>query len=435
SRLATNLPGGGLLAVDYVASFWNNELPLWVLSGVGVGIVFQLVFLNPAWRPPQRSDIVSVYSRSLRARFLVFSIPLVLLIIVLSVLAVTSRAITLAREQAIAEMSRSADNASERLRQFFYTSSNLLTTFAEDPALLDPERRAQALRTDRQVVPFFQELLIVNPSLGVVEAVPEDEARAGLTMEERLEAEKALDVGFLQMTRISTLPSGEYGLTAVQPIFQEEDWNNPSNEQGPPVALLLGRARLNVNPYMQQALDALQLTRGTGTGFILDEWGAIIAHPNPDFILRPWEGQMDAVPEPGTGAAYEEVSPDGQRLLTYLHNSRGTPYTVVLQLPYAAVLETATAIASPLLMVQIAVGGILLFAIPFYATRIIKPLNKLAEAANHIARGDLNISVSISPLSRCGFASGRDWTISRCCWMSPRPSRRRWISNGAFCPF
>ena len=367
-----------------------------MLSSVGVGIILQLIFLNPAWRPPQRSDVVSVYSRSLRARFLVFSIPLVLLIIVLSVLAVTSRAITLAREQAVAEMSRSADNASERLRQFHYTAPNLLTTFAEDPALLDPERRTQALRTDRQVVPFFQELLIVNSEMEVVEAVPEDEAHSALTTEEQLEVEKALDLGFLQVTRITKLPSDQYGLTVVQPIFQEEDWGKPPDEQGPPVALLLGRVQLNVNPYMQQALDALQLTRGTGTGFILDEWGAIIAHPDADFILRPWEGAADVPPEPGTGVAYEEVSPDGQRILTYLHNSRGTPYTVVLQLPYAAVLETATAIASPLLLVQIFVGGILLFAIPFYATRIIKPLNKLAEAANHIARGDLDISVTIS---------------------------------------
>ncbi len=390
SRLALNLPEGGLLAVDYVASFWNNELPLWALSGLGVGVVFQLVFLNSAWRPPQRRDVISVYSRSLRARFLVFSIPLVLLSIVLSVLAVTSRAITLARDQAIVEMSRSADNASERLRQFHYTAPNLLITFAEDPTLLDPERRAQALRTDRQVVPFFQELLIVNSAREVVEAVPEGEAAVALTTEEELEVEKALNLGFLQVTRITKLPSGQYGLTAVQPIFQTEEGDSPSEERGAPVALLLGRVQLNVNPYMQQALDALQFTRGTGDGFILDEWGVIIAHPNPDFILRPWDGPLDALPEPGAGREYEEVSPDGRRILTYLHNSRGTPYAVILQLPYAAVLETATAIASPLLLVQIVVGGILLFAIPFYATRIIKPLNKLAEAANHIATENLD---------------------------------------------
>lgn len=382
SRLGINLPTGGLLAVDYVASFWNNELPLWALSGLGTGIVFQLIFLNSTWRPAQRNDVVSVYGRSLRARFLIFSIPLVLLSIVLSVLAVTSRAITLARDQAIAEMARSADNASERLRQFNYTGPNLLTTFAEDPALLDPERRVQALRTNRQVVPFFQELLIVNPELEVIAAVPA-ETHASLTTEEHIAAQKAMDVGISQITRISMLPSGEYGLTAMQPIFSAEEHETP-------VALLLGRVQLNVNPYMRQALDALQLTRDTENSFILDEWNVIIAHPNSDLILRPWDKAATAAPEPGEGVAYEEVSPDSQRILTYLHNSRGTPYMVVLQHPYAVVLETATAIASPLLMVQILVGGILLFAIPFYATRIIKPLNKLAEAANHIATENLD---------------------------------------------
>ncbi|MGC9394547.1 MAG: ATP-binding protein [Anaerolineae bacterium] len=397
SRLVTNLPPGGLLAIDYVIAVWNNELPLWLVGAVPLGVFFQLLFLNPKWRAFQRGDTVSLYSKSIRARLIILIIPLILLSVILSMVAVTSRAIKLAREQSLDEMRRSAENAVNSLTYFHYSGQNLIATFAEDPALLspDPQQRMTALTTARQVVPFFQELLLVDQDMEITEAVPAEAGFLGLTTEEELALERSnAFIPFSSVTRMSELPSGQYGITLVRQIFR-----NGENIEQPPEGYLLGRVQLDMNPEMRRALEALQAAGGSGAGFILDESGVIIAHPNSEYVMRPWSPNEEALQYTGSierGTAYEDVSADGYRILIYTLNVEGTPYRVVLQLPFSTVLETAATISSPLLLVQIVMGTLLLVAIPFFATRIIQPINTLAEAADHIAGGNLTVPVAIS---------------------------------------
>lgn len=390
SRLISTLPPRGLLAVDYVIAIWGNELPLWVLSGLALGGLFQLFFLNARWRPDRRDDVVSIYSKSLRARMMIVSIPLVLLSIVLSVLAVSNRAITLARRQVLDEMQRNASNASEGIAYFYLTGSNLLSTFADDPALLDPALRTRTLHVDRQVVPFFEELLLVSPDREVIEGVPSRETPWILTGEEKQGLSQSLEFRISWVTHLTLMPSGVYGLTVIQPVLNADGVT--------PEAFLLGRVYLSVNPEMRRALEALQWTHGIGAGFILDDRGLIIAHPNPELVMRPWDINLEKPRyEVVQGLAYEDIAPpEGYRVINYILDVAGTPYRVVLQLPFAAVLETAAAISSPLLFVQVLTGLLLLVSLPFFTARIIRPVNTLAEAANHIAQGNLDIPVAIS---------------------------------------
>jgi len=388
SQLAANAPSGGLQAADYFITLWSNGFLLWAVAGVVIGGGIQLAFLNPAWRPVQRADKVSVYSSSLRARLMLITMPLVVLSIVLSVFAVASRAMSLARQQSLSEMQRSASIAGSSIAQFFITGQNLLMTFAEDPALSDPTLRQHTLEIDRQVVPFFQELLLVDAQGEIIEAVPMGIAGNGLTPEENVVVQQAAAFGISQATHLTPLPFDRSGLTLVQPVI--------SAEGAAPELFLLGRVALDTNPEMSRALEALQWTRERGAGFILDDRGQIIAHPNRESILRPWAVAADATQyEVGQGIAYDDVV-EGERALTYIWAVVGTNYRVVVQLPFSAVLETATAIAGPLLVVQISIGVILLFALPFFTTRIIKPLNTLAEASDRIALGNLRIPVDIS---------------------------------------
>jgi len=414
--LVEALPRGGLVAVDYALALIRYELPLWLVAGILHGLIIQALFLIPHLRPKQRSDVVAAYSRSLRIRFMIVIIPLILLSIVLSVLAVTSRAVRLAREQSLAEMRRSAANASASIQHFYYTGLNLLGTFAEDPALLDldPARRTRALEVDGQVVAFFQELLLTDAAGQVITAVPAGEVGDELTAEEEIAVAQALDMEFSQLTHLTSLPSGAYGLTVVQPVV--------TDELSLPQGVLLGRVELDVNPEMRRAFDSLQYAKEQGVGealggeqvrgqspeqaveagygFIVDDRNLIVAHPEEEFILRPWEVTPNAPHYPvkgdvDTSQAYEDIAPEGERVLIYVREVIGTPYTVVIQLPFTTVLETATAISGPLLWVQLSFGLLLLFAIPFLSTQITKPLNTLAEAANQISRGNLDIPVNI----------------------------------------
>ena len=379
-----------LLMADYALSLVRSELMLWMLGGLGLGVLFQLLFLKPSWRPAHSAEVIPAYNRSLRARFVFVLMPLLVLTIIISVLAVMSRAVTLARTQSLEEMQRSAINAGDGIANFYYTGPNLLATFATDPNLLDPELRTAVLETNRQVVPFFQEFLVTDLEGTVLSYVPADLRDLQLTRQELQFVQEAADFGISQVTYFTLLPSGEYRLTFVTPILDAELLE--------PQAVLLGRVQLDINPNMRRAFEALQLTRG-GSGFIVDNRGMIVLHYDPSVVLRPWLPNLEAtfydLDDP-VGSAYEDVAQEGYRVLTYNRQVVGTPFTVVLQLPFSAVLQSAATISSPLLVTQLLSGLVLLLVVPLLAERVTRPLHTLANAAYQIAQGNLGMPVRIS---------------------------------------
>lgn len=392
TRVVELIPPGGLLAVDYAFGTLRSDIILLLLVALGQGLVLELFFFFPGLRPAQRSDVVPGYSRSLRTRFLVTIIPLVLASVIGSVLAVTTRAISLARDQALAEMSRSAANAADGMAHFYYSGPSLLATFASSMNMADLAASRSQMEKYREAVPFFQELILVDSAGVVRESVPQRQtADKSLTPEEEIALQQALDFEISQVTPLSPLPSGEAYVTFVQPILSE------TSEI--PQGVLLGRIQMHVNPETERVLEGLQFTRQTGTGFILDDRGLIIAHPKQESVLRPWNSNPEDAQyryKVAVGTAYEDIDLEGERVLTYMRQVEGTPYMVVLQLPYATVLETATVISSPLLLVQAIIGAILLLVIPVLSQRITRPLDTLSQAAHRIAQGELGSPVRIS---------------------------------------
>ncbi|MGC9400312.1 MAG: HAMP domain-containing protein, partial [Anaerolineae bacterium] len=389
NRLIESFPSGGLVAIDHAFTLFQAAWLVWLLPAGVAGFAFTGLFLLfPRLRPPQGPRRPSLFSRSLRARFMIVFLPILILGMGLSILAVTRQAIRLARDQALGEMARSAENAAEGIANFYYTGANLLKQFAANPAFLDPALQQQVLENDRQVVPFFQELFLVDESGKILAQAPADLTDLALTEEEEDLVQQALDFQMSFTTHLMDVGGGMRRLTFVQPL-RVEDATSPR-------AALLGRVQINVNPNLRRALDTLQSTRGVGTGFILDARGLIIAHPDPNYLLRPWqisdEEKSYAV---GTGRAYETISPEGDRMLTYVQGvvEGGS---LVIQLPFSAVLEAATFISNPLVYVQLVIGLMLALIVPITATRITRPLHMLAQAAHQIAQGNLEIPVHIS---------------------------------------
>jgi len=410
SRLAASRLEGGLHILDFVVVLWRNELPLWLLVGAGLGALMQLAGLNSNWRLPQRGDRPSFYSRSIRVQFVVLMVPVILVSVLFSVLAVTNRSVTLAREQSLLEMQRSAETATKSIQQFYTTGRTLISAFSTEPQLLskDPRLQTETLNIALRVVPFFQQLLLVQEREGefvVIAATPVAPGDASLTPEERTELEtlRMLGVG-IKETRVMELPLNTELRANGYSVVGLVDPEGTGTATG---TYLIGRALFDVHPEIQAALLSLQkshriesedATAGYEdvvyeyTGFVVDEYDWVVAHPDAGQIRT--VRVIDDSGAPGeddnrSRSLVETLTPEGEHILAYVHHLDAIPLRVVLELPYVTVLETARKTAGPLLVVQLIFGLLMGAAIPILASRITGPLNSLAQAANRMAQGNL----------------------------------------------
>ncbi|MEA3397730.1 MAG: hypothetical protein U9R05_09750, partial [Chloroflexota bacterium] len=233
THLIESLPSGGLVALDYARVSLERDWSVWLAAAVLQGVGFALLYhFTPQLWPSQHPTVVSAFSQSLRARFMVILIPVLLLGVFFSILAVNRRAMLLAREQALAEMARSAATASDGIAHFYYTGANLLEQFATNPELLEPHlpTRVAALENSRRVVPFFQEMLLTDARGIVSAAVPEYLAHPDLTLEETQLVTQALSYDMSGVTHLTLFPPVEgtggdtiHRLTFVQPLLNGED--------------------------------------------------------------------------------------------------------------------------------------------------------------------------------------------------------------------
>ncbi len=386
------LPSGTLAALDNVLLFFHDAWLVWMVGPLVVGLLLTLLLLLlPGLRPQPHPLEPSPFSRSLRARFMLLLIPLLLLGMIGSVLAVTDRSIYLAESQKLMEMERSAESVRRDILYFHYTASNLMQRFADEPSLLDPEKREDALAFDLQVLPLFQELLLVDAQGQIVASVP-PEVSQRLVGEEREAIHKATSVGIASHTHLMEVREGEYRISFIEPVGQLEDGSAPY--------ALIGRADPLTNPTLRGSMASMEGEEDNArTGFVVDDRQLIIIHHDADYLLHPWAMNNPSVlekPQAKEGKLYIDLSPQGQRILTYVRHVDGVNYEIVLQVPFLGVLEFATVIANPLLVAQLSLGFLLLLTVPFLASRITRPLHTLAEAAGEIAQGRLDRPVHIS---------------------------------------
>ncbi|MGC9350337.1 MAG: ATP-binding protein, partial [Anaerolineae bacterium] len=364
----------------------------------------QGVASNPAWQLDVRADVSSLYSRSLSTRFVIVSLPVVALSVLFSVFAVTNRSLVSARGQALREMDRSAVGASDHIRQFYITGRSLVDSLSRQPQVIsdDTAVRDAALAMGLRAVPFFQQLFLVRnvgEEFSIAAATPSSAISAELTVEELdvLQMIDDHDMG-MQQTRLMELPLdteyGQHGYSVAARVQVPQDGG-----AGAPDWYLVGRALFDIHPEIQGALAILSQIGEQGSGFVVDEYNLVAAHPDPSKVRTVWKLDEQAQ-ETAWGAAddiaYEAVTPAGEHVLVYVHTLDNFSQKVVVTLPYIAVLRTAAQTAWPLLIVQLTFGLLLLVLIPFLASRITRPLNSLALAANRMARGNLVSTVDIA---------------------------------------
>lgn len=390
NRFAEAVPFLGPNTLETTLSPFTTGWMLWLVCGAALGMVFTLLQLAVAEiRPRIRANVIPGIERSLRARVLAALIPLIVASVVISVLTVTNRAMQLALQQAMGELDRTAAIAGDGIEHFEVAGRNLLEKYSAEPRLLLPESRQSTLEAYRQLVPFFEELLLTDARGNAVAIVPANAADFALTAEEIILTQQALEFNMSGSSHLQELPSGAIRMTFIHPL--------PSDASGQAQGALLGRVQLNINPEMGRVLKTLQASYGVGQGFLVDDRNLIVLHAEPSAVQRLWQINTNAPSWPvGGGQVYRDFSSaNGESMLFYTRRINGTPFTVVIQLPYAVIFDLSKSIFRPLLLAQLPIAVLLLLVVPLLVARITRPLHTLATATDQIADGNLGIPVHI----------------------------------------
>jgi PAS domain S-box-containing protein len=388
----------GLSGLDYAVSLTTATLGSLFVESLVAALIIQAVYaFRPRMRPVRAAHRSPPYSRTLNRRFLFLFVPLIGLITVALLYAVTSTALRLAIVEAVEQMARDANSAADGIPYFIQTGQSLLSEFSTDPGMWgsDEDALETRLRRNLRTVIFFDQFLLFDEDgrqLAMYPPPPMGDPQ--LTAEERLLLERGFESGAPQISAVHHSARGmviQSFLTPVTRAGATEEGDGPSRA-------LLGRTQLDVNPIIGRILKGLQWTNARGEGFVVNSDGEIVAHPDASMLLAEHRSDGDGtrVAEALGGWAYRSRNPrDNTRELVYQLPVEGYPWTVVIRLPYEVVLEQARQIATPLLGLQVLLGGGLVVVILLVTNWLTQPLQELATAADRIAKGDLSHRVEI----------------------------------------
>jgi PAS domain S-box-containing protein len=396
-----HVAASGLSGLDYAVTLTSSYfIPMLLESLIAAVAVQVLYLLRPQWRPVRVARRPPPYSRSLNRRLLFLFVPVIGLITVVLVYAVTATALRLATSEAVNQMARDANGAAEGIPYFIQTGQGLLVEFADDERLwrTDEDALETRLRKDMRMVVFFDQLLLLDSGGQPLATHPPQPAGASqLTQEEQVLLERGVESGAPQISSVHRSKQGAVIMSFLAPM------SDPSQgeQDGTVSRVLLGRTRLDFNLIIGRILDGLQWTNARGAGFVVDSGGRIVAHPDADALMTTWEIEEGQSPIHSDlrGWAYESRDPqDNTRQLVYYLPVEGYPWGVVVRVPYDMILEQARRIATPLLGLQVLLGGGLVVIISLVTNWVTQPLQKLAAAADRIAEGDLSHPVEIEGL-------------------------------------
>ncbi|MCP4543699.1 MAG: PAS domain S-box protein [Chloroflexi bacterium] len=391
--------GSGVAGLDYAVTHTQANIGPALLEILVAALIVQAVYLVfHSLRPVRVVRHYPPYSRTLSRRLLFIFVPLIVIMTFILIYAVTATTLEMAVSDAVDEMARDANSASEDIPYFILNGRGLLADFANDFATSqvqwqdDPTVLDDHLEGNVRTLAFFGQLVLFDATGQPLAMYPAESSGGDpdLTEQEAMLLEHVLNNIAPQISTVHRSNRDEIILSFLEPVESEES--------GDLFGALLGRIRLEVNPVLDRALESLQWTRSRGEGFFVHVDGYIVAHSNPDLLLSEWHvvKERECIDTDLPGCAYESRNPkDATRELVYYLPVEGYPWAVVIRLPYEVVLEQATQIAGPLLFLQVLLGGGLVIVIPLVTRLVTRPLTQLATAADRIAEGDLRRVVQV----------------------------------------
>lgn len=395
----------GLAGLDYAVPLTSAHLVTGLLDSLVAAIVVQAVYLLvPNVRPVRAGYRPAPYAQTLNRRLLFLFVPLILIMTIVLVYAVTRRTLEVATAQMVDEMDRDATSAARQISYFVTIGEGLLTGFARDETLWqgDSALLEAHLEDDFKTQAFFRQLLLFDMAAQRLAIYPpEPDGDPQLTRQEARLLQNVLESGAPLVSTADRSERDEVVLSFLAPMEDEDTHDR--------FGVLLGRVGLESHPVLDPILQSLQgigaRDGARGEGFVVEEIGGtwqVVAHSEPNMLLTAWEaGQPDEtaslVEKELLGEAYESRNPrDNTRQLVYELPVEGfSDWRVVIRLPYEVVLEQAMQIATPLLILQVLLGAVLVVAISLVTGWVTLPLQQLAAAAGRIAEGNLDQPVQV----------------------------------------
>ncbi len=409
----------GLLGWDYVASLVWAAAPVFFGQIALAGVIAEIVRAGvPAWWSRRRGLAPPPYIASLNRKLLFTLIPLFVLGIALLFWADITIATRVSSDLIVAEMAHAAENAGREIPVFIQTGGSLMRGIAAQGNWFSGDSFSQTERLSQstQSLPFFRQLTLFDAQGNPVAGYPATAGdNFGLTGDEKPLVEMGLKEGIPQNTTLySSIPGELVEVLFTVPILDPATANAPPVATNSPTGVLLGRTDLISNPLMQSVTNNLDgLAGGAGEGFIVDEQNVIIYHPDSSQWQQRFELDASA-PRLATtlngATAYEDRAPDGSRRLVLFYPVPGHSWSVVTRVPNRVVLGLATQISTPIIVIMLLIGLIGLILISLIASRITRPAEALAAAAQRISEGRLDQPVMVEgedEISRAGLAFER----------------------------
>jgi signal transduction histidine kinase len=299
-----------------------------------------------------------------------------------------------AAQEMIAEwMKNTARMSAESVPFFLETGQNLGIQLASDPQVISDsgDSLSAALGEKIRAMPYFTQLLVIDKTRSfVAEYPPAAEKEHELTQEELA----GIDLAFNGvLTQVYTLPP-EAGGHAARVSFLIAITDSGGNV----VRVLVGRTDLSINPITGPLINSLDsMATLNGEGFLVDENGRIIYHPNAGRIMTAYEGQTSSEP-----LFYDDTAANGTRELVYYQPVVGRPWAVVLTVPAQQVQRLALNIATPLSAMIFLLAVVALLSLRIGLRVISQSLQTLADEAGRIAQGRLDRPLQTNGVDELG---------------------------------
>lgn len=166
----------------------------------------------------------------------------------------------------------------------------------------------------------------------------------------------------------------------------------PASDSGEIERVLLGRTVLNENPFALNIIHSLDSVKAFGgEGFLVDERGVIIYHPDPGRIMSVYNGPIGATPLMG-----DFTSSTGTRIFHYSYPVKGQPWVIVITVPAQAAQRLALQISAPLLGLLVLLGLVLILVTRVVMRLVTGSLKTLAFEANRIASDKNELAIPLN---------------------------------------